>query len=165
MPLSLHCKKFMNTQSRGVAVYFSQTSQHSSSDFSVDPHQGQNSCVISKDESLWQTWLAHTCQDARWSSPALEHPFLSVHSGVFMSLCRPLVTFQEWRVHFCLGRECSPSSKIYMKIRDAQFPLSTGERRGMKDLPSALSANVCQLVVGDCRQHIGLEDEKSPGQS
>lgn len=59
MPLSLHCKKFMNTQSRRVAVYFSQTSQHSSSDLSVHPHQGQNRCVISKDESPWQE-LAHT---------------------------------------------------------------------------------------------------------
>lgn len=54
MPLSLHCKKFMNTLSRGVAVYFSQTSQYSSSDLSVYPHQGQNRCIFYKDESLQQ---------------------------------------------------------------------------------------------------------------
>lgn len=108
MPLSLHCKKFMNTQSRGVAVYFSQTSQHSSSDFSVHPHQGQSRWIIYKDESPWQA-LAHT--------PVLGRSLVIPSTwGTRSSVCI-LVCMWVCVNHWWLSRTgCPPSSKIYLWI-------------------------------------------------
>lgn len=74
MPLSLHCKKFMNTRSRRVAVYFSQTSQYSSSDLSVYPHQGQNRCIFYKDESLRQDPARTTTQGCWLVTPSPGAP-------------------------------------------------------------------------------------------